>query len=406
MEDRVINNADTVRNEIFKLKKMATGNSKKISVVLIKYLIRNAYLKVSATGINPLLLQYLYSIDKDYIRKFTNVDFSRKSNGGIVSYNNKIKRFSSTQITHPEVTNIVRVDLLNYIYYSVESKEHSGSIYNDLSINIYFFGPKRYIERSKMLQFCADYKLFLRKKKLAKRFEHIEVRPYQRHIDILDITRLPAKNYTDIISKYKDDITDAVTNWNKDEMKKWYEEHNIIHKYNLLLYGPPGTGKTSLIYYLASVLRRYIYVIDLSLKLEDLKKEKLKEYDAEQAIIIIEDIDISLNIKDKSDEQKQIVEDKIQWLMQVLDGTESIPNAIIIITTNKYDDIDQRLLRKGRIDKQVEIGYFDRDEMQEMCDNFKVNIDDIVSENIQTIQPVELQSLIREHLFKTIQKEL
>lgn len=146
--------------------------------------------------------------------------------------------------------------------------------------------------------------------------------------------------------------------------------------------------------------------MDLSVKLEDLKEISLDNNKIDSSIIIIEDIDISLNLDGKSDSQKQAIEDKIQWLMQVLDGTESIENAIIIITTNKIDKIDNRLLRKGRIDKKIEIGYFDRDEMKEMCNNFNVDINDIVPEDKNSIQPVELHSLIREHLFETIQKDL
>lgn len=46
-----------------------------------------------------------------------------------------------------------------------------------------------------------------------------------------------------------------------------------------------------------------------------------------------------------------------QGLLNVLDGVVDTPGRIVILTTNVVDVLDRALIRPGRIDKTILLGY-------------------------------------------------
>lgn len=48
-----------------------------------------------------------------------------------------------------------------------------------------------------------------------------------------------------------------------------------------------------------------------------------------------------------------------QGLLNVLDGVVDTPGRIVVVTTNLVDSLDPALIRPGRIDKKILLGYME-----------------------------------------------
>jgi len=187
------------------------------------------------------------------------------------------------------------------------------------------------------------------------------------------------------------------------------------YKIGLLLYGPPGTGKTSLIKALAQYTKRNVVAVSLSKirtneQLMDIIYGKPIELADEpgifrllhkEVIYVFEDIDCASDIvssrsSSSSNESTTIRETKIKSLMpigprkeenqnqveavldelndqlnlagllNVLDGIIDSPGRIIVMTTNHPEHLDPALIRPGRIDKMIYMGYIQTNEVQQM----------------------------------------
>lgn len=179
--------------------------------------------------------------------------------------------------------------------------------------------------------------------------------------------------------------------------KEWYIRKGIPYVLGFLLYGKPGCGKTSFIKALMNYTGRHGINIRLtddfdmdSLK-DVIQKEKIDDYvlPNDKRILIFEDIDCmgdmvkkrkdvdketDTNEKDSDDEmfdkisekqkldlKKMIAENKksntknnLSYFLNILDGLIECNGRIIIMTTNKPDNLDPALIRPGRIDEKIE----------------------------------------------------
>ena len=176
-----------------------------------------------------------------------------------------------------------------------------------------------------------------------------------------------------IPSETKGIIVDSIRKFMDN--KQWYEEHYIPYHFGLLLYGPPGTGKSSIIKALTEefdanvmyIQGRYttkafadntggwIHNVNGSVKpsfviIEDVDKckafRKPREY-----------VDGMLATKTSIEEDNNIAEMTLGTIMNVIDGLNSPENVIWIFTTNHIDELEPAVIRPGRIDLKVEIGY-------------------------------------------------
>lgn len=180
----------------------------------------------------------------------------------------------------------------------------------------------------------------------------------------------------------------------------WYLSHGIPYQLGILLYGPPGTGKTSLIKAIASYLNYSIYYLP-SARL--FKIEKAVSLLPDNSILVIEDIDTNsvtnrrdtdwMEVKEKegeskgenptspviaavSDMQKEIDNFEKMGLSEILnslDGIFSAHGRILIATTNHLESLDSALIRPGRIDIKIEVGYVNNELLKEFCNSFFPN---------------------------------
>lgn len=138
--------------------------------------------------------------------------------------------------------------------------------------------------------------------------------------------------------------------------KRAYETHRIPYTLNLLLSGLPGTGKTSIIKALAKEYNLNVFVVNSNTYIMEfiLSMPILANESNLPSIVILEEMDEIIH-----DSQKGIYSDNTrdvsvkEALLQYLDGVYSVPNTITIMTTNHPERLDDRFMRKGRIDHHI-----------------------------------------------------
>merc|ERR1711918_205363 len=74
----------------------------------------------------------------------------------------------------------------------------------------------------------------------------------------------------------------------------------------------------------------------------------------------------------KSDYLKELDDDKLDLagLLNVLDGVVDTPNRIVVMTTNHPEKLDPALLRPGRVNLKLYLGYIEFPEALQMIDHY------------------------------------
>ncbi|XLR25465.1 hypothetical protein S83_053365 [Arachis hypogaea] len=93
--------------------------------------------------------------------------------------------------------------------------------------------------------------------------------------------------------------------------KEYYKRVGKAWKRGYLLYGPPGTGKSSLIAAMANYLRFDIYDLDLKEVQCNSDLRRLLIGTGSKSILVIEDIDCSLQLHNREDAHGTNDDDKV-----------------------------------------------------------------------------------------------
>ncbi|XP_047069510.1 AAA-ATPase At3g28580-like isoform X1 [Lolium rigidum] len=166
--------------------------------------------------------------------------------------------------------------------------------------------------------------------------------------------------------------------------KDYYARVGKAWKRGYLLYGPPGTGKSTMIAAMANHLDYDVYDIELTSVRTNTDLRKLFIETTSKSIIVIEDIDCSLDLTrarkkkkanddgqkndgDKKDGAEPPDEEKdaggskvtLSGVLNFIDGLWSACGGerIIVFTTNHVEKLDPALIRRGRMDKHIEMSY-------------------------------------------------
>lgn len=148
----------------------------------------------------------------------------------------------------------------------------------------------------------------------------------------------------------KSDLIKDIDSFNDSE--EWYMRTGIPYKRTYLFHGPPGTGKTSLAKSMSRYVNKDIYYINLSILRDDGHLQGLFKDLPANVILLIEDIDAAFT--DRKDKNNGIT---FSGLINCLDGVFCKHGLITCITTNHIDRLDSALIRPGRVDKIMKIGY-------------------------------------------------
>ncbi|KAI1093964.1 P-loop containing nucleoside triphosphate hydrolase protein [Rostrohypoxylon terebratum] len=195
------------------------------------------------------------------------------------------------------------------------------------------------------------------------------------------------------------------------ETPRWYANRGIPLRRGYLFYGPPGTGKTSLSFALAGIFGLDIHVISLlepSLTEEDLSS--LFGSLPRRCIVLLEDIDtaglrrpatkddgdsppsssrnphnpnkstapsnaelkgdwkvsdLAKALKQEGDADKK-TGISLSGLLNAIDGVASHEGRVLIMTTNTPEQLDDALIRPGRVDLQVAFANATQEQAREL----------------------------------------
>ncbi|XP_044984959.1 AAA-ATPase At3g50940-like isoform X1 [Hordeum vulgare subsp. vulgare] len=167
--------------------------------------------------------------------------------------------------------------------------------------------------------------------------------------------------------------------------KDYYRRIGKAWKRGYLLYGPPGTGKSSLIAAIANHLRFDIYDLELTGVDSNSDLRRLLVGMTNRSILVVEDIDCTIELKQREETdqehattsnptQKKKAEDKVtlSGLLNFVDGlwSTSGEERIIIFTTNYKERLDPALLRPGRMDMHIHMGYCTTEAFRILANNY------------------------------------
>ncbi|CAI0399135.1 unnamed protein product [Linum tenue] len=165
------------------------------------------------------------------------------------------------------------------------------------------------------------------------------------------------------------------------ESREFYSRIGKAWKRGYLLYGPPGTGKSTMIAAMANLLNYDVYDLELTAVKDNTELRKLLIETTSKSIIVIEDIDCSLDLTGQRKKNQKWLSDEerdgkqtekeiggvgggssrvtLSGLLNFIDGLWSACGGerLIVFTTNYVEKLDPALIRRGRMDKHIELSY-------------------------------------------------
>ncbi|KAF3339273.1 putative mitochondrial chaperone BCS1-B [Carex littledalei] len=198
--------------------------------------------------------------------------------------------------------------------------------------------------------------------------------------------------------------------------KLFYEKAGRAWKRGYLLYGPPGTGKSSMIAAMANFLRYDVYDLELTEVHTNSELRKLLMKTTAKSIIVIEDIDCSINLTNRNPGKKKPMplnerppemrpgtvgmDDSatksitLSGLLNFTDGLWSCcgNERIFVFTTNHIEKLDPALLRSGRMDMHIFMSYCTFPALKILMKNYLGIDENELDKGIST----ELEEAIRE----------
>ncbi|KAG2299630.1 hypothetical protein Bca4012_011201 [Brassica carinata] len=182
------------------------------------------------------------------------------------------------------------------------------------------------------------------------------------------------------------------------EGQTFYQKTGRAWKRGYLLYGPPGTGKSSMIAAMANHLGYDIYDLELTEVHSNSELRKLLMKTSSKSIIVIEDIDCSINLTNRKKSSGNAATRSyydmetrpggtgigsgeesgngntitLSGLLNFTDGLWSCCGSerIFVFTTNHIEKLDPALLRSGRMDMHIHMSYCDFPSLKILLRNY------------------------------------
>lgn len=170
-------------------------------------------------------------------------------------------------------------------------------------------------------------------------------------------------------SALKNRLVNDVTKFLQPKTKDFYLRNGIPYRRSYLFYGTPGTGKTSMVQALAGHFGRNVcFLMPTHPEMTDDSLRAAVNSIPENSVVVFEDID-ALFDKGRSN---QIKKSSLTFsgLLNALDGIGHSNGQIFVLTTNLRENLDNALIRNGRVDLHFEFTYAIDEQMELMWRNF------------------------------------
>lgn len=233
------------------------------------------------------------------------------------------------------------------------------------------------------------------------------------------------KPFDQVIFKNKSAVLKYIDNW-RNNIPLYYEEYKMVSKLSILLYGEPGTGKSTF----AKAVANYLgidtvtsvtpdYFLpsnpDVNFNRNGYYGGGYSRLSGLKSVYTIDDIDCVCRSREDSDDRDNAA--IMSNLLQFLDNPPTFfykanngiryPVSIVIATTNYYNKLDNAIKRYGRFDLKIEMKEFEKEQAQEMCDIYKLRLEDLIPDSDAegwTISPSYLQALCLENIDKSLKE--
>ena len=226
------------------------------------------------------------------------------------------------------------------------------------------------------------------------------------------------KTFDKIVFKEKDKVMKYVDNF-VENIPRYYS-YGMVPKLSIMIYGEPGTGKSTVSRAIAKALginsiTAYSpsYFKNSILGNIDDRQSRRSFRGGADSICVFDDIDCICKSREEDDspENAEILSNLLKFLdnppsfdYKAKDGIR-YPISIVVASTNYYDKLDNAVKRPGRFDLTINMGYFNKEEAEEMCNIYDLHIEDLVDNSNDKdfrIGPSKLQALCLENIDKSI----
>lgn len=163
----------------------------------------------------------------------------------------------------------------------------------------------------------------------------------------------------DLKTKVKSDLENFV------KSKQYYHRLGRVMRRSYLLYGPSGTGKSSFISAMAKFLSYDVYDVDMSRVSDDADLKMLLLQTTSKSVIVVEDLDRFLTEKSTGV--------SLSGLLNFMDGIVNSccgDEKVMVFTMNSKEQIDQSILRPGRIDVHIHFPLCNFDSFKTLANNY------------------------------------
>ncbi|CRK30619.1 Mitochondrial chaperone BCS1 like protein [Verticillium longisporum] len=168
----------------------------------------------------------------------------------------------------------------------------------------------------------------------------------------------------------KQDLLADIRNYLDPKTKRRYQSRSMPYRRGYLFYGPPGTGKSSLSVALAGEFGLDLYEVKIPSVATDADLEQMFQEVPPRCVVLLEDIDAvwidRSNPRPSSQDGNMAPNCTLSGLLNVLDGVGSQEGRIVIMTTNRPEQLDSALVRPGRVDMKVLLGNISQTSAEEM----------------------------------------